>query len=207
MGALTDVLFRKRARLEIRLIGGVDGIFRLMDVLLEEAAAGAPSGAPAAPMGRVLEIEAEFEQQYDAFLESIDRRHNLPFYWTDLFEVYSGLKGIFSLLIDYCIKRQIFQSRYSFRALLQQESGLLRNARSFLEEHLANREYAAELLESYHLQVKEFSRIHFQNVASLGSGANGTAGDMKILEIFERMNQLNRAVLDRLQKVFAGAGL
>lgn len=200
MKGLGETLFRKRIRMEVHLQTGTEAILRLLAILQAQSGLADLSRQSSG----VLEMEAEFEERYVGFLESLDRKPALPSCWEDLFEIYSSLKRIFYLIVDYFNKVQIFDCPHNFKPLLQQEARLLQNVRSFFETYRSNHRYADELLKNYQHEVKELSRIHLQGVIAASREQNGFAATLRVMEVFEQLKDVNRTTHDLMRKVLIG---
>jgi len=203
MKSLGKMLFRQRTKLEEYLIAGIDILQNLVRLL---SAAKQDSQDPDLT-DRVLDLEVGFDDSYAFFLRSLDKKYCLPFYWEDIFEVYSNLKKIFSGLHTYYAERRIYQAPFSFDRFLELEGLVMENTKCFFQEYLTNRKYSKELLKNNQHELKNFNRLYYHGIASIGQARERLYIISRILKLFLEINTVNSSIQDLLQKILIETNL
>jgi hypothetical protein len=186
MKNLGKVLFRQRIKLDDYLIGGIEILRKLLQVLLGSEPEGSDAETPE---------------------ESLDKKYYLPFYWEDMFEVYSNLKKIFAILQTYSAEKRIYQSRLSFSHFLELEDRILGNVKCFIEAYLSNRKYAEELLKNNRHELQNYVRLYYHGIASIGRQQAQSHITSRLLEVLLEINAVNNIIQDLLQKILIGTNL
>ena len=202
MKSLGSVLFRQRIKLDDYIITGIDSIRKIVNLLLISK-----QGADSEQPDEVIELELQFDDSFGCFLQSLDRKYYLPFYWEDMYEVYSNLKKIVAILQTYATERRIYKVNYSFSHFFELEDHILENVAEFFREYLGNRKYAGELLKNNQHELKDFIRLYYQGIASISREQAQSHTTSRLLEIFLEINTVNSAIQDLLQKILIGTSL
>ena len=201
MKGLARVLFRQRIKLDDYLIDGIDILRKLVELLLnlERGEAEQTNG--------MLDLELLFEDSIEHFLQSLDKKFYLPFYWDDMYEVYTNLKKIFVALQAFATEKRIYNARFSFTRFLELEDRILDNVRCFFQEYMGNRKYAGELLKNNQHELKDIVRLYYQGIVSISREQLQSHVTSRLLEHFLEINALNTRVHDLLQKILIGTNL
>ena len=201
MKGLARVLFRQRIKLDDYLIDGIDILRKLVELLLnlERGEAEQTNG--------MLDLELLFEDSIEHFLQSLDKKFYLPFYWEDMYEVYTSLNKIFATLQAFATEKRIYNARFSFTRFLELEDRILDNVRCFFQEYMGNRKYAGELLKNNQHELKDFVRLYYQGIVSISREQLQSHVTSRLLEHFLEINALNTRVHDLLQKILIGTNL
>jgi hypothetical protein len=203
MKKLGSVLFRQRIKLDDYLVAGIDILHKLVQLLLVIK----QEGADSEQTDEILDLELRFEDSFTRFLESLDKKYYLPFYWEDMYEVYSNLKKIFAILQTYSTEKRIYKIRFSFSHFLEMEDRILQNVIEFFREYLGNRKYAGELLKNNRHELKNFVRLYYQGIASISREQTQSHITSRLLEIFLEINTVNNTIQDLLHKILIGTNL
>lgn len=203
MKNLGNMLFRQRIRLDDCLIKGIDILHKLVELLLGAKDEGAESAQP----DEILDIELLFEDGFSCFLKCLDKKYYLPFYWEDMYEVYSNLKKILSILQTFYAEKRIYKTRFSFSHFLELEGRILENIKCFFQEYLHNRKYGEELLKNNQHELKNFVRLYYQGIASISREQVQSHMTSRLLEVFLDINAVNSSIQDVLQKILVGTNL
>jgi hypothetical protein len=203
MKNLGKVLFRQRIKLDDYLVGGIEILRKLLQILLGSER----GGSDAETTEGILDLQLMLEDGYALFLQSLDKKYYLPFYWEDMFEVYSNLKKIFAILQTYSAEKRIYQSRFSFSHFLELEDRILGNVKCFIEEYLSNRKYAEELLKNNRHELQNYVRLYYHGIASIGKQQAQSHITSRLLEVLLEINAVNNIIQDLLQKILIGTNL
>lgn len=203
MKNLGKVLFRQRIKLDEYLIAGIDILQKLVQLLLS-----AKQDSPDSEQtDGILDLDLMFDDSFALFLQSLDKKYYLPFYWEDMFEVYSNLKKIFAILQTYHAEKRIYKTRFSFSHFLELEGRVLNNVKCFFQEYLANRKYSEELLKNNQHELKNFVRLYYHGIASISQEQVQSHITSRLLESFLEINTVNNTIQDLLQKILIGTNL
>lgn len=203
MKSLGKVLFRQRIKLDEYLIAGIDILQDLVQLLLTTK----QGSQDPDQTDRTLDLEVSFEDSFALFLKSLDKKYYLPFYWENIFEVYSNLKKIFSVLHTYYTERRIYKARFSFNHFLELEGRALDNVKCFFQEYLTNRKYSEELLKNNQHELKNFTRLYYHGIASIAQEREQSHFTSRLLELFLEINAVNSTIQDLLQKILIETNL
>ena len=203
MKNLSRVLFRQRIKLDDYLTAGIDVLHDLLQMLLFSHT----DGADPEQMEGILDLQLMLEEGYEHFLQSLDKKYYLPFYWEEMFEVYSNLKKIFAVLQTYATEKRIYHSRKKFNHFLELEERILENVKSFIREYLSNRKYAEELLKNNRHELQNFTRLYYHGIASISRDDAQSYATSRLLEILLEINNINNTIQDLLQKILIGTSL
>ena len=202
MKSLGSVLFRQRIKLDDYIISGIDILRKLVHQLLISK-----QGADSEQSDEIIDLELQFEDSFALFLQSLDKKYYLPFYWEDMYEVYSNLKKIVAILQTYATEKRIYKVRFTFSHFFELEDRILDNVVEFFREYLGNRKYAGELLKNNQHELKNFVRLYYQGIASISREQAQSHITSRLLEIFLEINTVNSAIQDLLQKILIGTNL
>lgn len=202
MKSLGSVLFRQRIKLDDYIISGIDILRKLVHQLLISK-----QGADSEQSDEIIDLELQFEDSFGCFLQSLDKKYYLPFYWEDMYEVYSNLKKIVAILQTYATEKRIYKVRFTFSHFFELEDRILDNVVEFFREYLGNRKYAGELLKNNQHELKNFVRLYYQGIASISREQAQSHITSRLLEIFLEINTVNSAIQDLLQKILIGTNL
>jgi hypothetical protein len=203
MKNLGKVLFRQRIKLDEYLIAGIEVLRKFLRILLVSKPEAPNSDQPEG----ILDLQLQLEDGYNLFLQSLDKKYYLPFYWEDMFEVFSNLKKIFSILQTYSTEKRIYQSQQTFSHFLELEERVLENVRCFIGEYLSNRKYAEELLKNNQHELQNFVRLYYHGIASISREDAQSHVTSRLLEILLEINTVNNTIQDLLQKILIGTNL
>ncbi|UCF96331.1 MAG: hypothetical protein JSV89_14270 [Spirochaetaceae bacterium] len=203
MKNLVKVWFRQRIKLDEYLIAGIDVLQKFVHLLLTNE----QEGTYCEQAEGILDLELMMEDGYELFLQSLDKRYYLPFYWEDMFEIYSNLKKIFAILQAYSTEKRIYKPHFSFSHFFELEYRVLENMRSFFQEYLTNRKYAEELLKNNLHELKNFARLYYHGIASIGREQGQSHITSRLLEVLLEINTVNNTIQDLLQKILIGTNL
>ena len=203
MKSLGQVLFRQRIKLDEYLIAGIDILRKLVQLLLIPT----QDSPDSEQTDEMLDLELLFEDSVALFLQSLDKKYYLPFYWEDMFEVYSNLKKIFAILHTFYAERRIYKTRFSFYHFLELEGRVLENVKCFFQEYLTNRKYSKELLKNNQHELKNFTRLYYHGIASISQEREQSHITSRLLELFLEINTVNSTIQDLLQKILIGTNL
>ncbi len=203
MKSLAKVLFRQRIKLDEYLIAGIDILQDLVQLLVTTK----QGSQDPDQTDRMLDLEVSFEDSFALFLRSLDKKYYLPFYWENIFEVYSNLKKIFSILHTYYAERRIYKTRFSSNHFLELEGRVLENVKCFFQEYLTNRKYSEELLKNNQHELKNFTRLYYHGIASIAQEGEQPHITSRLLELFLEINTVNSTIQDLLQKILIGTNL
>ena len=203
MKNLSRVLFRQRIKLDDYLTAGIDVLHDLLQMLLFSHT----DGDDPEQMEGILDLQLMLEEGYEHFLQSLDKKYYLPFYWEEMFEVYSNLKKIFAVLQTYATEKRIYHSRKKFNHFLELEERILENVKSFIREYLSNRKYAEELLKNNRHELQNFTRLYYHGIASISRKDAQSYATSRLLEILLEINNINNIIQDLLQKILIGTSL
>lgn len=202
MKSLGSVLFRQRIKLDDYIITGIDILRKLVHLLLISK-----QSTDSEQSDETVELELQFEDSFGCFLQSLDKKYYLPFYWKDMYEVYSNLKKIVAILQTYATEKRIYKVRFSCSHFFELEDRILENVTEFFREYLGNRKYAGELLKNNRHELKNFIRLYYQGIASISREQAQSHITSRLLEIFLEINTVNSAIQDLLQKILIGTNL
>ncbi len=197
------VLFRQRIKLDEYLIAGIDILRKLVQLLLIPK----QDSPDSEQTDGILDLELLFEDSFALFLQCLDKKFYLPFYWEDMFEVYSNLKKIFATLQAYYAEKRIYKARFSFYHFLELEGRVLENVKCFFQEYLTNRKYSKELLKNNQHELKNFVRLYYYGIASISQEQAQPHITSRLLELFLEINTVNNTIQDLLQKILIGTNL
>jgi hypothetical protein len=202
MGNLGSFLFRQRIRLDDFIITGIDIVRKLVRLLLISE-----PGTDAGQSDEIMDLDLQFEDSFTCFLQSLDKKYYLPFYWEDMYEVYSNLKKIVAILQTYSTEKRIYKIRFSFSHFFELEDRILENVLEFFRDYLSNRKYAGELLKNNQHELKGFFRLYYQGIASISREQARSHITSRLLGILLEINTVNSAIQDLLQKILIGTNL
>ena len=202
MKNLGSMLFRQRIKLDDYIITGIDILRKLVHLQLISK-----QGADSEQSDEILDLELQFEDSFACFLQSLDKKYYLPFYWEDMYEVYSNLKKIVAILQTYSTEKRIYKVRFSFSHFLELEDRILENVVEFFREYLGNRKYTGELLKNNQHELKNFVRLYYQGIASISREQAQSHITSRLLEILLEINAVNSTIQDLLQKILIGTNL
>ncbi len=203
MKSLVKVLFRQRIKLEEYLFAGIKVLQELVEMLLTTK----QDGQDHDHADRMLDLEVTFEDSFSLFLESLDKKYYLPFYWEDIYEVYTNLGKIFATLHVYYTEQRIFKTRFSFNHFLEMEGRVLENMKYYLKEYMSNRKYSQELLKNNQHELKNFSRLYYHGIASISEEGERSHVTLRLLELFLKINTVNATIQSLLQKILIETNL
>ena len=203
MKNLGKVLFRQRIKLDDYLIAGIEVLQKFLQSLLGSE----PGSSDTEQTEAMLDLQLQLEDGYALFLRSLDKKYYLPFYWEDMFEVYSNLKKVFATLQTYSTEKRIYQSHYPFSHFFELEDRVLGNVSCFIGEYLSNRKYAEELLKNNQHELQNFVRLYYHGIASINREAAQSHFTLRLLEILLEINTVNNTIQDLLQKILIGTNL
>jgi hypothetical protein len=195
--------FKKKQTMDARIHDCIAVTLKLLDLFLRTP--GHEQLAKA--FDSVCALETEQENLCNTFVEDIDRKLSLPFYWEDIYTVFLDLKKLFSLLVVYYNKACIFKSPKSFSQFFQIERNILLNIRAFFSEYRKKRLYVGELLKNNNFELKNFSKTYFNAVTGIINLGQETLAGMNILALFERMNEINENLQGAMKKIYIDTNL
>ncbi len=156
---------------------------------------------------RILELENKFENYERSFLNTVERRQCLPVCWEEIWKINRALKELvnhFSMIFN---KEQIFRNNDSYSVFYDYQKKFLDNAKSFFTDYLKNRKYVYEILLNNQLELKNFMKIYFSRINTVSSdNIAAVESRLKILEIFEQINEINDRIQNSLNKIYVATG-
>jgi hypothetical protein len=195
--------FKRKQTMEARIHACIGVTRKLLDLFVSKPGHEQLAGA----FDAVCALESEQEELCATFVEDIDRKYSLPFYWEDIYAVFLDLKKLFVLLVAYFNKSCIFKSPKSFSQFFQIETNILLNVHAFFSEYRKKRLYVAELLKNNNFEIKNFSKAYFSAVTGIINLGQESLTGMNILALFERMNEINENLQDTLKKIYIDTNL
>jgi hypothetical protein len=190
-------MFRKKSVSDIAVAEGVEIVKSMVDVMDRE-----PGDTDSFIVAnRILEIENRFENYERTFLNSIEGMR--PVCMEEFWKINRALKGLVQQFATIFNKNQVFKNKESYKIFYDYQKKFLDNVTSFFTDYLNNRKYVYEVLRNNQLELKNFMNIYFsrmntvscENVAKIESR-------MKILEIFEDINQTNEKIQNSMNKIY-----
>ena len=194
---------KKRAAIEIKIKDETVIIEKLLDFLINLG----KRGITAKDMVTVLELEAEMENHYNSFLQSIDKKQYLPFYWEELYDLYMEIKKIFNSLIMYFNKRNVLEDTEIFNSFLTTQKEVMKNITLFFDEYISNRKYIKELLKNNGVTIKTLSKIHLKIIGNTVFESKDSLLKYRIIEILESISNIDYTIQDLLNKILLTSGI
>lgn len=198
MKALIASFLKKRIRIEERLKEEIEIVLKLIDYLIKMR----KNEKAENKLASVLEIEAKMENHYDSFLQSIDRKYYLPFYWEEIYDLYMKIKKVFSSLLLYFNRRHILEDTQIFDTFLTTEIKVLNNISLFFDEYISNRKYVQELLKNNGILIKQLSHMHLQIISNTIFESRDSLLKYRLVEVLENIAVTDRSIQDLLNKIF-----
>ncbi|NOY09062.1 MAG: hypothetical protein GXP33_09490 [Spirochaetes bacterium] len=198
MKALIASFLKKRIRIEERLKEEIEIVLKLIDYLIKMR----KNEKAENKLASVLEIEAEMENHYDSFLQSIDKKYYLPFYWEEIYDLYMKIKKVFSSLLLYFNRRHILEDTQIFDTFLTTEIKVLNNISLFFDEYISNRKYVQELLKNNGILIKQLSHMHLQIISNTIFESRDSLLKYRLVEVLENIAVTDRSIQDLLNKIF-----
>lgn len=155
----------------------------------------------------ILELEAEMEDHAILFLQSIEHKHYLPFYWEEIYDLYMDIKKIFNILVLYFNKRNILENTEIFNSFLTTQEEVMKNITLFLDEYISNRKYVKELLKNNSTLIKNLSKIHLRIISNTVFESKDSLLKYKIIEILESISNIDYDIQDLLNKILLTSGI
>jgi len=196
-------MFKRKLTLDARIHDCIALSLKLLDLFLSKPGHEQLAGE----FDSVCALETEQENLCETFVEDIDRKYSLPFYWEDIYSVFLDLKKLFSLLIVYYNKTCIFKNPKSFSRFFQIQRNILLNAAAFFSEYRNKRLYVAEVLKNNNFEMKNFSKAYFNAVTGIINFGEESMTCMNILTLFERINEINENLQDSMKKIYIDTNL
>jgi len=196
--ALIASFLKKRIRIEERLKEEIEIVLKLIDYLIKMR----KNEKAENKLASVLEIEAEMENHYDSFLQSIDKKYYLPFYWEEIYDLYMKIKKVFSSLLLYFNRRHILEDTQIFDTFLTTEIKVLNNISLFFDEYISNRKYVQELLKNNGILIKQLSHMHLQIISNTIFESRDSLLKYRLVEVLENIAVTDRSIQDLLNKIF-----
>ena len=203
MNTVLKGVFKKRQTMDAQIDDCIGVTLKLLDLFLSKTG----HEQLGKEFDSVCALETEQENLCATFVEDIDRKYSLPFYWEDIYAVFLDLGKLFSLLIVYFNKTCIFKNPKSFSQFFQIERNILLNVRAFFSAYRKKRLYVAELLKNNNFEMKNFSKAYFNAVTGIINSGKETLTGMNILALFERMNEINENLQGAMKKMFIDTNL
>jgi len=154
----------------------------------------------------MINLEMEFDDNHEAFNDTLEKRYRVPYYWQDIYEVYQCIIKITDLLNLYYNKSIIYKNEISFEVLFNKELVILKEIKEFFYEYLKNRKYAREILKNLKNENRNFKKIYLNLITVLKENAF-FKGVFEIRDIFEQMGRENESIHYLLNKVMIGTSI
>ncbi|MCD6122430.1 MAG: hypothetical protein J7K04_11385 [Spirochaetales bacterium] len=194
---------KKRAHIEVKIKEETVIVEKLIDFLIKL------SGQPNTEKDivTILELEAEMADHYSLFLQSIDKKQYLPFYWEEIYDLYMDIKKIFNFLILYFNKRNVLEDTEIFNAFLNTQKGVMKNIVLFFDEYISNRKYVRELLKNNNTIIKTLSKMHLKIIGNTIFESRDSLLKYRIIEILESISTIDYTIQDLLNKILLTSGI
>ncbi len=197
-------LFRKRAELENMIAEGMDIVLSVIEIMEKETA----DNDPFIMANRILDLETLFENHEKKIISMIDRKHFLPVCWEELLKINNSTRQLLNQFVMVFNKIQIFRSSESFSAFYEHEKRFLLNVKNFLFEYSGNRKYVYQLMLNNQHELKDFMKIYFTRLnAIFGERIEDSDTRMKMLELFEQINETNEEIQGAVSKIYIGTSI
>ena len=197
-------LFKNKSIRKKSLLEGIEIVREIVDVL-DNTSEQSDNFITA---NKILELENKFNSYEKSFLKAVEKCHYRPSLWEDIWKINRALKDLvnqFSLIFN---KEQAFRIEDTYSVFYDYQKRFLDNTASFFTDYLKNRKYVYELLLNNQLEMKNFMKIYFSRINTISNeNIAGIESRIKILEIFERINEINDRIQNSLNKIYVGSGL
>ncbi len=197
MKALIASFLKKRIRIEEKVKEETEIVLKLIDYLIKMR----KYEKTETELASILEIEAEMENHYESFLQSIDKRCYLPFYWEEIYDLYMKIKKVFSSLLLYFNRRHILEDTQVFNTFLTTETKVMNNIGLFFDEYISNRKYVQELLRNNGTLIKQLSHMHLQIISNTIFESEDSLLKYRLVEVLENIAVTNHSIQDLLNKI------
>ena len=157
---------------------------------------------------RILEIENRFENYEKSFLEAIEKQQCLPACWEEIWKINVSLKDLVNQFSKIFNKEQIFRNSESYSVFYDYQKKFLNNVKSFFADYLVNRKYVYEILLNNQLELKNFMKIYFSRINTVSSNnIESVESRLRVLGIFEQINEINDRIQNSLNKIYVATGI
>jgi len=197
-------IFRKKNIREMTVTEGIEIVRSIVDVMDSESA----SSDNFITANRILELENKFDSYEKSFLKTVDAGQCLPACWEEIWKINKSLKELVTQFSKIFNKEQIFKNSDSYAVFYDYQKRFLDNLKSFFTDYLKNRKYVYEILLNNQLELKNFMKIYFSRINTVSSdNAAAVESRLKILEIFEQINEINDRIQNSLNKIYVMTGI
>ena len=194
---------RKKNISQMTVSEGIEIVMSIVDVLDNESRA----SDNFITANRILELENNFENYEKTFLEAIEKQQYLPSCWEEIWKINVSLKDLvnqFSMIFN---KEQIFRNSESYSVFYDYQKKFLNNVKSFFSDYMVNRKYVYEILLNNQLELKNFMKIYFSRINTVSSNSiENVESRLRILGIFEQINEINDKIQNSLNKIYVATG-
>ena len=197
-------IFRRKNIREMTVTEGIEIVRSIVDVMDSESA----SSDNFITANRILELENKFDSYEKSFLKTVDAGQCLPACWEEIWKINKSLKELVTQFSKIFNKEQIFKNADSYAVFYDYQKRFLDNLKSFFTDYLKNRKYVYEILLNNQLELKNFMKIYFSRINTVSSdNAAAVESRLKILEIFEQVNEINDRIQNSLNKIYVMTGI
>ena len=203
MKSLIGSFVKKRTHIEVKIKEVTAIVEKLIDSLVKLGG----RANTKKDMVTILELEAEMEDHNSLFLQSIDKKQYLPFYWEEIYDLYMEIKKIFNFFILYFNKRNVLEDTEIFNTFLITQKGVMKNITLFFDEYISNRKYVRELLKNNNNAIKTLSTIHLKIISNTIFESKDSLLKYRIIEILESISTIDYTIQDLLNKILLTSGI
>ncbi len=196
-------MVKKRNEIEKAIIEEINYIKKL----IQKVASDEGSINIAEEINLVIAIESELEKNYQHFLKVIEQEYVTPFYWEELFDLYTGVKKIFSLLVLFINKSNIMGEPLNFSSFFVIQQQVMNNIQEFLSEYSSNRKYVTELLKNNEYEIKELLKNYLEIVAKNLIEKENYGIKLKAIDVLENIVETDEKIQDILKKIMIASRL
>ena len=195
-------MFRKKSISDIAVVEGVEIVKSMVNAMDSE-----PGDTDCFIVAnRILEIENRFENYERTFLKSIEGIR--PVCLEEFWKINRAFKNLVQKFATIFNKNQVFKNKESYEIFYDYEKKFLDNVTSFFTDYLDNRKYVYEILRNNQLELKNFMNIYFSRMNSVScDNVVKVESRIKILEIFEEINQTNEKIQNSMNKIYVATCL
>ena len=198
------LFFRKKNIRQMTVSEGLEIVSSIVDAM-DGSSEGSDNFVTA---NKILELENQFESYEKSFLKAVEERRCLPACWEEIWKINRALKELvnhFSMIFN---KEQIFRSSDSYSVFYDYQKRFLDNVKSFFTDYLSNRKYVYEILLNNQLELKNFMKLYFSRINSVSSdNIAAVESQLRILELFEKVNEINDRIQNSLSKIYVSTGI
>ncbi|GEM_PF-2843641 len=203
MKSLLGSFTKQKSKIELEIQEEIEIVSKLISLLID---LGGRKNSEK-DLVRVLELETEMEDKNNRFLQSINNKYSLPFYWEELYDLYMEIRKVFSYLMRYFNKRNILENTEIFNSFLTKQSEIMKNIVQFLKEYKTSRKYVQELLKNNGILVKSLTQLHFKIISNTVFESKDSLLKYNMMEILDNISNVDYNIQDLLNKILLTSGI